>query len=552
MIVEHLVLQIFLAILPCVAFLFGYHEGEKTLITKAWIWTFCAVSVVLMMVFSHSFALYVFDFRLIPLMIGFYYAGALAGTSLLAVYLAARYAFVESGSDFVSFAILHIIFIPLMVIALRRFQLEGASGRLRIVTSLMVLSSVVIALSIAVYLLDGGRLEETLYIGFAVNMVGYIVVGRAVLYFIETIREKHKNRHTLEILLQERSAATDYLTNVLDMLPSTVMSINTEGTITSVNEAVYVEYPQLRGKQLVGLHLSEFTDLFGVDHRATGLYKALSGVVTKNEIVEYADFRLLVNALPLRHPLTGACIGALSVNQNLTELLELRSKLRDYERLGLIGQMAASVAHEIRNPMTSIRGFIQLMRETPDKPPKEGYYTIVLDELDRVNSIIEDLLTLARDRVIHKEWCDLNHLVGDLQPLLWADANMRGIGIEVVTNRISPVYIDPREIKQMLLNLTRNGMEAMSQGGTLLVRTYEQEDQVAIEVTDTGVGMTPEAVDRLFQPFYTTKEQGTGLGLTACFNIAERHGAKIMVKSTPGQGTTFTVLFSSGRIDTMN
>lgn len=547
MVVEHLVLQIFLAVLPCIAFLFGYQQAEKTMITKAWIWILCAVSVSLMMLFSHSFSHYVFDFRLIPLVIGFYYAGALAGSTLLSVYIATRYLFVDNGSNLMEFIILHLIIVPLIILALRRYRSVNCQGRMKIMAALVVLAFVVIAIRLTMIMLWEGGLDWEVYIAFALNLVGYVLLGHVVVYFIEFIREKHKTNYALEELLQERSASSEYLKNVLDLMPSTVMSIDTEGIISSVNEALYREYPQLARKQIVGKHLSQLTEIFGVDYRDTRLYGALSGVVTKNEIVEYKEYSLLINALPLRNPTTGAIIGALSVSQNLTELLELRSKLRDYERLGLIGQMAASVAHEIRNPMTSIRGFIQLMREKPDKPPKEGYYSIVLEELDRVNFIIEDLLTLARNRVIHKEWYDLNHLISELQPLLWADANLRGIEIDIAASKVPPVHIDPREIKQLLLNLTRNGMEAMSQGGRLHIGTYMKEDRVAIDVSDTGIGMSPEAVDRLFQPFYTTKEQGTGLGLTACFNIAERHGVKMLVQSNPQQGTTFTVLFPSGR-----
>jgi two-component system, sporulation sensor kinase E len=392
-------------------------------------------------------------------------------------------------------------------------------------------------------MLQGDQPNWSLYLLLMAHLAGYLLLANTVVYFIELIHNRYENERRMKMLLHERSVESALQQSVLDLMPATVLSIDSNGYITSFNQTLLEEYPMLRERDLIDKHVSIITDSYGVDYRSTGIYRALSGEKITNQVYEYSDYSLLVNATPLKDTSTDEIIGAISVSQNVTELFQLRSKLRDYERLGLIGQMAASVAHEIRNPMTSIRGFIQLMSEQPDKPPKQEYYKIVLDELDRVNAIIEDLLTLARNRAIHKTGESLNRLIDEMEPLLWAEANLRGISVEIDKGDIPEVSIDPREIKQLMLNLTRNAMEAMSSGGILKLRTAATDQHVEISVTDTGLGMSTEVIERLFQPFYTTKEHGTGLGMIACLNIAERHEAILKVVSAEHEGTTITVRF---------
>jgi signal transduction histidine kinase len=214
------------------------------------------------------------------------------------------------------------------------------------------------------------------------------------------------------------------------------------------------------------------------------------------------------------------------------------------ERLSLVGQMAASITHEIRNPMAVIRGFVQLLQERSPQSQHE-YYRIIMEELDRTNQIINDFLSLAQNRELKMEFASLNASIQDIVPLLLADANLRGQSLKVnLCPELPGMMLNDREMKQMLLNLARNGMEAMGEKGVLSISTTYMDQEVSIHIRDEGVGIPQEKMKHLFEPFFTTKTRGTGLGLPLCLSIVERHRGKIEVQSAEGQGTVFIVTFN--------
>jgi signal transduction histidine kinase len=211
------------------------------------------------------------------------------------------------------------------------------------------------------------------------------------------------------------------------------------------------------------------------------------------------------------------------------------------ESLGLVGQMAASITHEIRNPMAVIKGFVQLLQEK-NSGVFMNYYDIILEELNRANEIINDFLALAQNRVVEMKEAHLNDTVRTLEPMILADANLRGITLQVELQEDLPaILMNDKEMKQLLLNLSRNGLEAMSSGGLLTIRTSRQESNVQLVITDTGPGIPKEQQDKIFQPFYTTKERGTGLGLPVCYSIVKKHDGSMNIDSEMGQGTVITI-----------
>ncbi|HHV65014.1 MAG TPA: hypothetical protein GXX46_08090 [Peptococcaceae bacterium] len=218
------------------------------------------------------------------------------------------------------------------------------------------------------------------------------------------------------------------------------------------------------------------------------------------------------------------------------------NSLAKFDRLHLIGKMAASVAHEIRNPMTSVRGFIQLLQSKKDFLAYQDYFDLMLEELDRANRIISEYLSLARDRKNNLEAINLNDVLYSLLPLLQADAYKEDKDIIIRTGEIPDLNLDPREIRQVILNLAQNGLEAMKERGVLEFLIYMEENQVILEVKDSGTGIPEEIINKLGTPFVTTKENGTGLGLSICFNILESYKARVKVKSSTN-GTTFKIYF---------
>lgn len=232
----------------------------------------------------------------------------------------------------------------------------------------------------------------------------------------------------------------------------------------------------------------------------------------------------------------------LYVITDITERLNLEIEMARLDRLDLIGEMAAGIAHEIRNPMTTVRGFLQMMKARPQHTGNQEYFELMMSELDRANSIITEFLTLSKNQAVELKMDDINVLFKTLFPLIQADAFNHMNDVQMELEEIPNLMIDQREIRQMILNLARNGIDAMQPGGILSLRTFCVDKEVVLEVQDQGSGIEPDVLEKLGNPFFTTKENGTGLGLAVCFRIAEKHKARISIK-TSSQGTAFDVHF---------
>jgi len=224
------------------------------------------------------------------------------------------------------------------------------------------------------------------------------------------------------------------------------------------------------------------------------------------------------------------------------ELLHMQAEMAHLERLNLVGQMAAGIAHEIRNPMTTVRGYLQLLGAKAEFKSHNSRFELMIEELDRANSIITEFLSLAKNSPTTQQCQNINSILQHLYPLLEADTYIQNKQLVFVRGETPDILLDTKEFSQLVLNLCRNGLEAMQEGGTLTIRTYSENEHVVLSVEDEGCGINLEGLDKLGTPFYTTKDNGTGLGLATCYSIAERHNAKINLKSSPG-GTIFFVRF---------
>ncbi|MBZ5751233.1 PAS domain S-box protein [Metabacillus rhizolycopersici] len=231
----------------------------------------------------------------------------------------------------------------------------------------------------------------------------------------------------------------------------------------------------------------------------------------------------------------------LLVITDITESTYLQKEMYRLDRLNLIGEMAAGIAHEIRNPMTTVHGFLQLSRHNSDNLSEE-IIDLMLEELNRANSIITEFLNLAKNKVSVKVKQNLNTVIEALSPLIQAEALRSSKHIILDLGNCPDLFIDQKEIRQLILNIVLNGLDAMSSGGKLMIKTYQNGQTVVLEIKDQGRGMGPEVLEKLGTPFFTTKEKGTGLGLAICYSIAERHHAEIDI-ATGNEGTTFSIQF---------
>lgn len=229
---------------------------------------------------------------------------------------------------------------------------------------------------------------------------------------------------------------------------------------------------------------------------------------------------------------------------DITERKQFEKELARLDRLYLIGEMAAGISHEIRNPMTTVRGFLQMLSSKKQCAQFQEYYNLMIDELDRANSIITEFLSLARNRIVNLKLHNINNVVNALLPMLQANAMITDHIIDIDLGELPDTLIDEREIRQLILNLVRNGTESMPPGGKLTIRTRFDGQDVVLSVQDEGRGIAPEILDKLGTPFFTTKDNGTGLGLAVCYSIAARHNATIHINTGPG-GTCFIVRFKN-------
>jgi signal transduction histidine kinase len=204
--------------------------------------------------------------------------------------------------------------------------------------------------------------------------------------------------------------------------------------------------------------------------------------------------------------------------------------------------MAAGIGHEIRNPMTTVRGFLQILRSKKDCTQYKEYLNLMIEELDRANSIIMEYLSMAKNKPMELKTQNLNNILEALFPLIQADAMVSDKYIKFELATIPDLFLDEKETRQLILNLVRNGLEAMAPGGNLTIKTFTDGEEVVIAVQDQGKGIEPDVLEKIGTPFFTTKNQGTGLGLAICYSITARHNASIKV-DTGSTGTTFSVRF---------
>ncbi|MFC0211780.1 ATP-binding protein [Paenibacillus chartarius] len=368
----------------------------------------------------------------------------------------------------------------------------------------------------------------------------------AVVYIQDVTEETRAADRMLASLFHQEKLA-GHLQQLLDMLPVSVLAIDSEGTILATNDQFASHFAGLTKEQLVGASCRQLAESRGLNYDATDIVKGLRGERVIAQYSAYKDNSFLNYVYPLQSNEGGPIQGAIAIYQDISELEKLKQEIGQMERLDLVGQMAASITHEIRNPLAVVQGFIQLLNERESKAaapaPNQRYYDMILDELGRANEIISDFLSLAQNRIVEMESRNLNALIESVYPMIQAEGNLYGITARLELNDTVPdVQMNEKEIKQLLLNLVRNGIEAMQPNGTLTIRTAALErGGAALSVSDTGTGIPEDIRQRMFEPFFTSKERGTGLGLPVCYSIVQKHRGTIDVHSEPGRGTTFTV-----------
>ena len=346
----------------------------------------------------------------------------------------------------------------------------------------------------------------------------------------------------LENIVDERTrelaAANEKVTSVIESITDGFFALNKEWEFLYINKHQYL--PQRKtAKDVLGQNIwgifPEFVDtvMFKEFHRAMSERIAVHFEMTS----AYGEHCYEVVAYPYDE-------GICCLLKNITEKKKYEKELKRLSNLDLIGQMAAGISHEIRNPMTTVRGFLQLLKKESEFEKHNSYFNIMIEELDRANSIITEFLSIGNTKTSDLKMLDLNSIIRDITPLIKIDTFNQNKFIQFDMKDIPKLLLNRNEIRQLIINLYRNGLEAMSTGKVLFISTYkEDENYVVLSVRDEGEGISPAIVEKLGTPFYTTKDNGTGLGLGICYAIAARHKAKIEIQ-TGSEGTTFFIKFN--------
>lgn len=273
-------------------------------------------------------------------------------------------------------------------------------------------------------------------------------------------------------------------------------------------------------------HTGYVDDIVRVDN-SVGLLLAI--------IVNAALYVTIMNQYNKEHAKSEALFAQL-------EKQKMEITLNRLDRLRLVGEMAASIGHEIRNPLTTVRGFLQLFQSRKEYAGCSESFELVIQELDRANSIISEFLALAKNKRVDLKRTNLKALIMKIGPLIQAIAIKEDQQLQFELKSEFDIWADENEIKQLVLNLAKNAIEATPKGGDVRIGMHQENNQGVLVIQDSGSGIPPEVYERLGAPFLTTKAGGTGLGLPICFSIADRHKAVIQVETNP-RGTVFSIRF---------
>jgi two-component system, sporulation sensor kinase D len=222
----------------------------------------------------------------------------------------------------------------------------------------------------------------------------------------------------------------------------------------------------------------------------------------------------------------------------LKKQTEKEKKENEVQKLELVGTLAASTAHEIRNPLTGIKGLIQLLSEKYTNAQDQYYFSVINDEVRRINEIVSEFLILGKPTALKTEAMDLRSIVKELEPLILSEANLHNVTFDsVLSDEPVMVVCTKDQMKQVILNLTKNAFESMESGGKLTIKLTKMQSRCQLKIADTGSGIPENELEKIFHPFYTSKEMGTGLGLVVCRRIVHSFGGEIFISSEEMKGT---------------
>jgi two-component system sensor histidine kinase HydH len=374
--------------------------------------------------------------------------------------------------------------------------------------------------------------RHAVIMGAILLLVGF--AGFTLLFLVQSYRATRAS-------LSRIKAFSD---NVVENVPIGLLALDHQGKIAAFNKGaesiLQLSAPQVSGQEAQKILPAELLgEINNSQNQDDVIEKEIECTTAGGKIVP-----LEIGASSIKDE-NDVFLGNVLLFKDLTEVRALRREVARSQRLASVGRLAAGVAHEIRNPLSSIKGFATYFKERyPDRPQDQQTAAIMIQEVDRLNRVVGQLLELARPISIKPQQISLQALVADSLKLIADQAADKKITIQVQNNaRVDEARIDPDRINQILLNLFLNAIDAMDDGGELKVdlSSDDESGEIRITVHDNGCGISPQHLPKVFDPYFTTKSSGTGLGLAIAHNIVEALGGSITVASDKKRGTAFTV-----------
>jgi len=380
---------------------------------------------------------------------------------------------------------------------------------------------------------DQNDIQHSIMMAVILLLIG--LTGFVLVFIVQRYRTTRSSLSRIKI----------FSDNLVENMPIGLVAMNKNDQILSVNPAA---------KELLNLPLAEDLQKVAGQTLPKKLIDLVQSIHSHNRLIEkelsFKDGKgksiiLDVVVSPLSDK-DGSSLGALVILRDLTELSLLKDEIERNKRLAAIGRLAAGVAHEIRNPLSSLKGYATFFKEIFDKGTQNfDIADVMIKEVDRLNNVVSELVELARPVQVSQKPVLIKTLVEDSIKIVEHDAEIDNIAIKMdLDETIGSIYADKDRLKQALLNLYLNAIQSMENSGSLHIQLFrdKSDHNVIITISDTGSGIKKEDLPNIFEPYFTTKLSGTGLGLAIVHNIVKAHKGKLKVKSEPGRGTVFTII----------
>lgn len=395
------------------------------------------------------------------------------------------------------------------------------------------------------YYLGGYQINWPLDLAFTVVVLAGIWVVSGYVdrlnLLVSDLNKREKEAHEL----------TERLNRITDNLQEIVFETNEKGQIIFLNQA---------WKQMTGYDIDEclgtmYNQYFDQEERVV---KHLLSVIKEHKDAGRVELQLLHKEgkkvwgdvhyklyFDEQHQFTGGIGTVADITKQKQAKLELEKSNQQLQmqaqKLAVAGQIAAGIAHEVRNPLTSVNGFLQLMKT--QYPERTDYFDIIFSEIKRIDFVLSELLVLAKPQSVNFQEVRLHELLEQVITLLKTNAVLSNIDLKQPFKKqdAGAILADANQMKQLFINLIKNAIEAMPEGGSIYISTEKVMNEWKIIIQDEGKGMSEENIQKIYDPFFSTKKEGTGLGLTICATILKDHHGRMEVSSELGKGTAFHI-----------